>query len=190
MKLITQNNKGQTQKTKSCLSPVIGKHVYIDPAAHVIGRVIIGDYSSIWPGCVVRGDIQTIRIGRYSNIQDLSILHVESNRGCTLGDYVTVGHQVILHACTVKGQSLVGMGSIVLDEAVIGESVILGAGSLVTQGQKLKAGCLYFGRPAKFVRRLIRGEIAGFKKWALRYVSYARDHRAGKFGRFKRMCCE
>ncbi len=163
--------------------PKLGKHVYVDSSAQVIGRVKIGDYSSVWLGCVLRGDIQKIKIGRYSNIQDLSVLHVESNRGCNLGDYVTVGHQVVLHACTVKDQSLVGMGSIVLDGAVIGKGVILGAGSLVTQGQKLKEGSLYFGRPAKFVRHLTRREISDLKAWALRYVGYARDHRAGKYGR-------
>lgn len=163
--------------------PKIGKQVFVDPSAQVIGRVTVGDYSSIWPGCVVRGDIHKIKIGCYSNIQDLSVLHVESDHACIVGNYVTVGHGVTLHACTVKDQSLVGMGSIVLDGAVVGKGVILGAGSLVTQGQKLKSGALYFGRPAKFVRFLKRSEIAALKKWALRYVGYAKDHRAGKYGR-------
>lgn len=165
--------------------PKIGKHVFVDPSAQVIGRVTVGDYSSIWPGCVIRGDIQKIKIGRYSNIQDLSVLHVEAERACTVGDYVTVGHGVTLHACTVRDQSLVGMGSIVLDGAILGEGVILGAGSLVTQDQRLKAGALYFGRPAKFVRFLERSEIAALKKWALRYVGYAKDHCAGKYGRLQ-----
>lgn len=164
--------------------PKIGKQVFIDSSAQVIGRVIVGDYSSIWPGCVVRGDIQKIKIGRYSNIQDLSVIHVESDRACVVGDYVTVGHSVVLHACTVRDQSLVGMGSIVLDGAVIGKGVILGAGSLVTQDQRLKAGALYFGRPAKFVRFLKSSEITALKKWALRYVGYAKEHAAGKYGRF------
>lgn len=164
-------------------SPKIGKKVYIDPAAQVIGQVSIGDYSSIWPGVVLRGDIQKIKIGKYSNIQDLSLIHVETNRGCVIGDYVTVGHQVCLHACTVKNQALVGIGSIVLDGAVIGEGTILGAGSLVTHGQKLKPGSLYFGRPAKFVRALSHQEIAGLKKWALRYTRYAQNHISGLYER-------
>jgi carbonic anhydrase/acetyltransferase-like protein (isoleucine patch superfamily) len=164
-------------------SPLIGKHVYIDPSAQIIGRVKVGDYSSIWPGCAVRADINKISIGRYTNIQDLSLLHVETNRACIIGDYVTVGHQVCLHACTVKDQALVGIGSIVLDGAVIGEATLLGAGSLVTHGQKLKSGHLYFGRPAKLVRKLTREEISGLKKWALRYVDYAADHLAGKYAR-------
>jgi carbonic anhydrase/acetyltransferase-like protein (isoleucine patch superfamily) len=163
--------------------PQIGKEVYIDPSAQVIGRVKIGDYSSIWPGCVLRGDIHQITIGRYTNIQDLSLLHVETDNGCRVGDYVTVGHKVTLHACTVKDQSLIGIGSIVLDGAVIGEGVIVGAGSLVTKGQRLKAGSLYFGQPAKFIRKLTAKEIHGLKQWALRYVRYAADHQAGKFTR-------
>ena len=166
--------------------PQIGCNVYIDPSAQVIGRVTIGDYSSVWPGVVIRGDIQRIKIGKYTNIQDLSLLHVETNRACSVGDYVTIGHQVCLHACTVKNQALVGIGSIVLDNAVIGEAAILGAGSLVTHDQKLKSGCLYFGRPAKLVRKLSRTEITGLKKWALRYVEYAAAHLTGKFGRIPR----
>ena len=163
--------------------PKIGRRVYLDPAAQIIGRVKIGDDSSVWPGSVIRADINRITIGRCTNIQDLSLLHVETNRACMVGDYVTVGHQVVLHACTVKDQSLVGIGSIVLDGAVIGEGTILGAGSLVTHGAKLKSGSLYFGRPAKFIRRLTRKEIAGLKRWALRYVRYAALHASGKFER-------
>ena len=169
--------------TSAYFSPKLGRHVYVDPAAQVIGRVTIGDYSSVWPGCVLRGDIQQISVGRYTNIQDLSLLHVETNRACKIGDYVTVGHQVTLHACTVRNQSLIGIGSILLDGSVVGEGTILGAGSLVTHDQKLKSGSLYFGRPAKWVRFLTRKEIAGLKKWALRYVRYAADHALGKFTR-------
>ena len=163
--------------------PKIGRSVYIDPSAQVIGRVKVGDYSSIWPNCVIRADINKINIGRCTNIQDLSLLHVETNRACILGDYVTVGHQVCLHACTVKDQALVGIGSIVMDGAVIGEAAILGAGSLVTHGQKLKPGSLYFGRPAKWVRRLSKAEMKGLKEWALRYVRYAADAASGKYAR-------
>ena len=170
-------------KTKEIFSPKISKDVYVDSSAQVIGKVTIGNYSSVWPGCVLRGDIHQISIGKYSNIQDLSLIHVESNHGCKIGNYVTVGHQVTLHACKVKDQALIGIGSIVLDGAVIGEAVILGAGSLVTHGMRLKAGSLYFGRPAKFIRKLSKNEIVGLKKWALRYVKYASDHKDGKFSR-------
>jgi len=163
--------------------PKIGKKVFIDPSAQVIGGVKIGDYSSVWPGCVLRGDINSIVIGQYTNIQDLSLLHVETNRDCRVGNYVTVGHKVVLHACTVRDQSLIGIGSIILDGAVIGEGVILGAGSLVTHDQKLKSGSLYFGKPAKFIRKLSKAEIGGLKKWAQRYVRYSKDHLAGKYER-------
>lgn len=161
--------------------PKIGKGVFVARTAVVEGRVKIGDYSSIWPHAVLRGDINQIRIGRYTNIQDLSVLHVERNRPCVVGDYVVVGHSVILHACTVKDGSLVGMGSIVLDGAVIGEGTLLGAGSLVPQGMKLKEGRLYFGRPAQLIRKLTKREIQGLIQWAKRYVAYAQDHMAGKF---------
>ncbi len=178
-----KNKSGDWCLVSSVFSPKIGRNVYLDPSAQIIGRVTIGDHSSVWPGTVVRADIHQIKIGRYTNIQDLSLLHVETNRGCTLGDYVTVGHQACLHACTVKDQALIGIGSILLDGAVIGEAVMLGAGSLVTHHQKLKSGCLYFGRPVKFVRKLTRREIAGLKKWAMRYVDYAKAHKSGKFRR-------
>lgn len=167
------------------LMPALGRRVYIDPAAHLIGNVKIGDDASVWPGCVLRGDINRIVVGRRSNIQDNSVLHVEKNHACLVGDDVVVGHQVLLHACRVGSQTLVGMGSIVLDGAVIGDGVLLGAGSLVTHGQRLKSGHLYFGRPAKLVRALSRDEIKGLKAWAARYVRYAAEHRAGKFGRLE-----
>lgn len=162
-------------------SPRVGKKVFIAKSAVVEGRVTLGDYSSIWPGSVLRGDINRIEVGRCSNIQDLSVLHVEMNRACRVGDYVTVGHSVILHACTVQDGSLVGMGSIVMDGAVIGRETILGAGSLVPHGMRLKPGSLYFGRPARWVRSLPRQEIKGLILWAKRYVEYATDHSAGSF---------
>lgn len=172
-------------KKKQALYPKTGKKVFVDPSAQVIGDVKIEDYSSIWPGCVLRGDINRIRIGRYTNIQDLSLLHVETDRGCSVGDYAVIGHNVILHACRVGDQSLIGMGSIVMDGAVIGKGTIVGAGSLVTHGQRLKPGSLYFGRPAKFIRKLSRKEIQGLKDWAKRYVRYASDHMKGKYARLR-----
>ncbi len=162
-------------------TPEIGKRVYIAPGAVVEGQVKLNDYSSIWPNSVLRGDINRIEVGRYTNIQDLSVLHVETNRPCLVGEYVVVGHSVILHACTVRDGSLVGMGSIVMDEAVIGSGTILGAGSLVPHGMRLKPGSLYFGRPAKFVRKLTKREIHGLIEWAERYVNYAEAHLAGRF---------
>lgn len=145
------------------------------------GRVTLGDDASVWPNAVLRGDINRIEVGRCTNIQDLSVLHVESNRPCLVGEHVTVGHSVILHACTVRDGSLVGMGSIVMDGAVIGSGTILGAGSLVPHGMRLAPGSLYLGRPAKFVRKLTKSEIRKLMAWARRYVKYAADHLAGRF---------
>ena len=161
--------------------PKVGKNVYIAKGAVVEGRVTLKDHASIWHGAVLRGDINRIEVGRYSNIQDLSVLHVEHNRACLIGDYVVVGHAAILHACTVKDGSLVGMGSIVLDDAVIGSGTLLGAGSLVPHGERLKPGSLYFGRPAKFVRKLTKREIQGLIQWAKRYARYAAEHLAGRY---------
>lgn len=159
----------------------MGRQVYIAPGAVVEGRVKLGDYSSVWPNSVLRGDINRIEVGRYTNIQDLSILHVERERACLVGEYVVVGHSVILHACTVRDGSLVGMGSIVMDEAIIGSGTVLGAGSLVPHGMRLKPGSLYFGQPAKFVRKLTKREIKGLIEWAKRYVDYAAAHLAGRY---------
>ncbi len=164
-------------------SPEVGKKVFIAKSAVVEGRVTLGDYSSIWPGSVLRGDINQIEVGRCTNIQDLSVLHVETNRACRVGDFVTVGHAVILHACTVQDGSLIGMGSIVMDGAVIGKGTILGAGSLVPHGMKLKPGSLYFGRPARWVRPLKSTEISRLMEWAKRYIGYASNHLAGRYRR-------
>lgn len=161
--------------------PKIGKNVFIHPNAVVEGRVALGDFSSVWPGAVLRGDINDIRVGRFSNIQDLCVLHVERDKPCRVGEEVVVGHSAILHACTVKSGSLIGMGSIVLDGAVIGPGTLLGAGSLVPQGERLKAGSLYFGRPAKFVRKLTKAEKYGLIQWARRYAQLAAAHLAGRF---------
>jgi len=168
---------------KQSVYPTIGKKVFIDSSAQVIGNVEIGAHSSVWPGCVLRGDINKITIGTHTNIQDLSVVHVEADNACTIGDYVVVGHRVILHACTIGDNCLIGMGSIVMDGAVIEDGTIVGAGSLVTQGSKLNSGSLYYGSPAQFVRKLSKDEIAGLKNWAKRYVRYAAEHIEGRYGR-------
>lgn len=167
------------KKAPKVFTPKIGKKVFIHSTAVVEGQVKIGDYSSIWPNCVLRGDINAITIGKRTNIQDLSVLHLESNRGLKIDDDVTVGHQVTLHACTVKKYSLIGIQSIILDGAVVGECCLVGAGSLVTHNQKLKAYSLYMGKPAKFVRPLKKEEIKKLKAWSKRYVKYAANYMAG-----------
>jgi carbonic anhydrase/acetyltransferase-like protein (isoleucine patch superfamily) len=128
--------------------------------ATVIGDVHIGEHSSVWPGAVLRGDLYYIRIGRYTNIQDGSVLHVRSGQcPAMVGDYVTVGHNVILHGCTVKDRSLIGMGAIVLDDAVVEEQALVAAGAVVQPGQIVPPRTLVAGIPAKVKRELMDEEI-------------------------------
>jgi len=157
--------------------PQLGARVYVDDSAVVIGDVVLGDDASVWPQCSVRGDVNAIRIGARSNIQDNTVMHVThrypdlpEGRACTVGDDVTVGHQCVLHACTIGNECLIGMGSIVLDGAVLHDRVLLGAGSLVTEGKELEGGYLWLGRPAKKVRPLTEQEIKWFAYSAKHYV--------------------
>lgn len=158
-------------------TPQIAAGAYVDDSALVIGDVEIGEDSSVWPMCVIRGDIHHIRIGSGTNIQDGSILHVthdsEHKPGgspLVIGDEVTVGHRVTLHACTVEDQCLIGMGSIVLDDAVIAAGAMLGAGSLVTAGKHIEGGYLWLGQPARRIRKLSDKEKAYLKYSAAHYV--------------------
>lgn len=164
-------------------SPKIGKHAYLHPSCQVIGDVILGEDSSVWCNTVLRGDVNRIVIGRGTNVQDLSMGHVshktdEKPAGSPLivGNYVTVGHSVILHGCTIGNECLIGMGSIILDDAVVPDRVVIGAGSLVTQGKKLESGMLYLGRPAKAVRMLNEEEIAYLMYSAEHYIQLKNDY--------------
>lgn len=133
------------------ISPEIHESVFVAPNATVIGDVTIDEYASIWFGTVLRGDIAPIKIGKHSNIQDLSILHETPDMPLIIEDYVTVGHKVTLHSCTIRKNALIGMDSTILDGAEIGEGAFIGAGSLVTPGTKIPPKTLAFGRPAKVV---------------------------------------
>lgn len=154
-------------------SPKLGQGVYIAKGAVVIGDVRIGDHSSVWYGAVVRGDINRIEIGHHSNIQDNAVLHLADEYPCMLGNYVTVGHTAIVHACTVEDEVLVGMGCTILDGAVIGAQSIIGANALVTQGTRIPPGSLVVGSPAKVKRSLTDKERADLKHWAEKYVENA-----------------
>jgi carbonic anhydrase/acetyltransferase-like protein (isoleucine patch superfamily) len=156
-------------------SPSLGKNVYLHPSCQVIGDVTLGDDSSVWCNTVLRGDVNRIVIGRGTNVQDLSMGHVshkthEKPEGSPLivGDFVTIGHSVILHGCSIGNECLIGMGTIVLDDAVIPGRVVIGAGSLVTERKVLESGMLYMGRPAKAVRKLSNEEIT--------YLMYSAEH--------------
>ncbi|MBL1228887.1 gamma carbonic anhydrase family protein [Enterococcus sp. BWB1-3] len=156
---------------------------FIAASADVCGNVQLGENSSIWYQAVLRGDNQTITIGRGSNIQDGSVIHVDPNFPVRIGEYVTVGHQCMLHGCEVQDGALLGMGSILLNGSVIGKSSLIGAGSLVTEGTVIPEGVLAFGRPAKVIRTLTEEEIAKNKENAEYYIKLAREHQAGSYPR-------
>lgn len=163
--------------------PQIAENNYIDESAVIIGDVIIEENSSVWVHAVIRGDVNEIRIGKRTNIQDLSMLHVskktpEKPNGSPLiiGDDVTVGHHVILHGCTVGNRVLVGMGSTILDDAVIEDDVMIGAGSLVPPRKRLESGFLYMGSPVKAVRALTDAEKQHLRDSAQHYVNVTNQY--------------
>lgn len=163
--------------------PVISSTAWIHHSAVVIGDVMVGDNSSIWCGSVVRGDVNSIRIGINSNIQDNSVLHVShktaidpNGSALKIGDNVTIGHNVILHGCTIGDECLIGMGSLIMDKVVIEPNVLVGAGSLVAEGKRLLSGHLYLGRPAKMIRPLTPDELAYFIYSAAHYVNLSRNY--------------
>ncbi|MRV71733.1 gamma carbonic anhydrase family protein [Duganella sp. FT92W] len=156
-------------------APLLGERVYLHASAQVIGDVRIGADSSVWCNAVLRGDVNHIIIGRCTNIQDLTMGHVShkterkpQGSPLVIGDYVTIGHSVILHGCRIGDECLIGMGSIVMDDVVIPDRVMLGAGSLVAPGKTLEPGFLYMGRPAEKVRPLTEAEMA--------YLRYSAEH--------------
>jgi len=160
--------------------PSVHPTAFIAPGAVVIGDVTLGEESSIWYNTVLRGDINEIRIGAHSNIQDGSVIHLADELGAYVGEYVTVGHKALLHACKIGDEVLVGMGAIVLDGVEIGPRSIIGAGSLVTKGKIIPPGSLVMGSPAKVVRQLDEAEQLSIKPWAEKYVEVAKKHRAAQ----------
>jgi len=155
--------------------PDVGERVYLHPSAQVIGSVRLGADASVWCNAVLRGDVNDIVIGRCTNVQDLTMGHVSHKSASkpqgsplVIGDYVTIGHAVILHGCRIGNECLVGMGSIVMDDVVVADRVMIGAGSLVPPGKTLESGYLYVGRPVEKVRPLSDAEIA--------YLRYSAEH--------------
>lgn len=159
--------------------PRIADSAWVADSAQVMGDVELADDASVWFGAVIRGDKAPIRIGRRTNIQDASVLHADVGVPLTLGDNVTVGHQVMLHGCTIGDGSLIGIGAIVLNGARIGKSCLVGAGSLVTEGKEFPDGSMILGSPAKVVRQLTPDQIEGLQQSAQSYVDNARCFRAG-----------
>lgn len=158
--------------------PKIHQSVFVAEGARVIGDVEIGQDSSVWFNAVLRGDVHYIRIGSRSNIQDNSVLHVTHEKyPCIIGSDVTIGHQAIVHACTVGDFCLIGMGAIVLDNAKLGNHCLIAAGSLVLENFEVPEGFLVAGVPARIKRSLTEDEKRHMKQSALNYVAYARSHR-------------
>ncbi|MGL6262236.1 gamma carbonic anhydrase family protein [Vibrio sp. WXL210] len=165
------------------IAPQIGKGVYIDETSVLVGDIVLDDDSSIWPLVAARGDVNHIHIGKRTNIQDGSVLHVthknaENPNGYPLiiGSDVTIGHKVMLHGCEIHDEVLVGMGAIVLDGAVVESQVMIGAGSLVPPGKRLESGYLYIGSPVKQARPLSKEELAFLKRSANNYVENKNDY--------------
>jgi len=164
-------------------TPNVGKNVFIAKSADIIGEVSIGDDSSIWFGCVLRGDVNYINIGNRVNIQDMSMIHVThasfdnpDGNPTVIEDDVTVGHKVMLHGCMIKKGSLIGMSATILDGAIIGEESIVGANSLVTKNKKFPPRSLIVGSPAKLIRTLNDAEIEELYNSAKRYVDYKNSY--------------
>ena len=167
-------------------APVLGARVYVDPGAHVIGDVVLGDDASVWPGTVIRGDVHHIRIGARSNIQDGVVIHVTHDGPYTpggfptlIGDDVTIGHGAVIHACTIEDACLVGMHATVLDGAVVRKHGFVGAGALISPGKVVGSGELWLGSPARLIRRLGEAEIESLYYSARNYVQLKDQYLAG-----------
>lgn len=164
-------------KAHNGITPTIGERVYVDDFCSIIGDVVIGDDCSVWPMAAIRGDMNSIRIGARSSIQDGAVLHITHKNAdnpnghpLNIGDEVTIGHKAVLHGCTIHNHSLIGIGAIVLDGAVIEKEVIVGAGCLVPPGKCLKSGYVYKGNPATKARAITEKERSYFQYTALNYV--------------------
>lgn len=155
-------------------TPGIDSSAFVAPSAVLLGDVTVGECASIWYNTVLRGDIQEIKIGPFSNIQDGTVIHLADDFGTYVGQYVTCGHKAMLHACKIDDECLIGMGAIILDGAEIGARSIIGAGSLVTKGTKVPPGSLVLGSPAKVIRALSLDEQKDLKHWAQKYVEVSR----------------
>tara|TARA_B100000427_G_scaffold79973_1_gene65249 strand:+ start:9723 stop:10259 length:537 start_codon:yes stop_codon:yes gene_type:complete len=168
------NDKIQTEK------PSFNKTVFIANQTTIVGDVSIGDDSSIWYGSVLRGDINNIIIGKRSNIQDLSCIHVENDLPCIIGDDVTVGHRAILHACRIEDGVLIGMGAIILNGAIIKKGATIGAGAVIKEGTLVEENTLWAGVPAKQIKQYSQDKYEENKRWAAKYVALSRHHQGNE----------
>jgi carbonic anhydrase/acetyltransferase-like protein (isoleucine patch superfamily) len=157
--------------------PRVHPTAYVDQSAQVIGDVEIGEESSVWMNVVIRGDVNTIRIGDRTNIQDATVIHVmRGTHPTTIGNDVTVGHAAVLHGCTIHDRVLIGMGALLLNGAEIGEDSIVAAGTLVPEGKRFPPRSMLMGRPASLKRELTDAEMASIRDYAQRYIGYRKDY--------------
>lgn len=159
--------------------PTVAASAWVADSAQVMGKVELGEDASVWFGAVLRGDNELLRIGHGTNIQDGAVVHTDMGYPVTLGERVTVGHQVMLHGCTVGDESLIGIQSVLLNGAKIGRHCLVGAGSLVTSGSEFPDGSLIMGRPAKLVRPLTPEQIDDLRRSAEHYIENARRFKTG-----------
>ncbi len=161
------------------MHPHVAASTFIAPGARLIGDVTVGDESSIWYNCVARGDVQSIRIGARSNVQDGSVIHVTTRTHATvIGDDVLIGHLAMIHGCTIEDHGFIGLGAIVMDGCVVEEDGMLAAGALLTPGKRIGRGELWAGRPARLLRALSPEDIARNRAGAAGYVALAKRHAA------------
>jgi len=158
------------------ISPTLGKSCYISESAEIIGDVEIGDFANIWFNSVIRGDMDKIFVGENTNIQDLSMLHVDHNVPLIIGKNVTVGHRVVLHGCKIGDSCLIGMGAVVLDHSIIGKGSVVAAGSIVPPNKEYPENVLILGSPAKVVRVLTEEEMFGYHNQYKHYLSLSREY--------------
>src|ERR1700680_3459749 len=159
--------------------PTIPATCYVDESAQIVGDVVLGEHASVWMNAVRRGDVHSIRIGAYSNIQDCSVLHgMKEQYGVLLGEYVTVGHTVTLHGCTIEDRCLIGMGSIILNGAKIGAGSIIAAGTLIPEKTVVAPGSLWMGSPGKFHRKLEEKDHDAIMRYAKNYLGYKESYLA------------
>lgn len=161
------------------VAPRVAASAWVADTAQVIGNVVLGENASVWFGTVVRGDTEAITIGASTNIQDASVLHADFGQPLVVGERVTVGHQVMLHGCTIGDETLIGIGAIVLNGARIGKNCLVGAGALVTEGKEFPDGSMIIGSPAKAVRELSPEQIEGLRQSARHYMDNARRFQSG-----------
>jgi carbonic anhydrase/acetyltransferase-like protein (isoleucine patch superfamily) len=157
-------------------TPDLGTGVYIAPGAQVVGRAVFAPHVSIWHNCVVRADVNFIRIGENTNVQDLSMLHVTEKDGLTIGKNVSIGHSVVMHGCTIGDSCLIGMGAIILDGAIIGANSVVAAGTLVPPGKSFPPGSMIMGRPAQVTRPLTPEELQRYGNHYKSYVNYKNQY--------------